>query len=107
MLFSVVLHSFLLDFQKNHPSTRVLAYLDNMFFIGPMEDFLLCLNDAKSSLKEIGLNIAIEKCELLCNGLPDHIHLDIAIRVVSSGTITETCLEFAKGGQGLCDELTL
>ncbi len=43
--------------------------------------------------------------------------LDRAIRVVSSGTIIlgisighqhyviETCLEFAKGGQGLCDEL--
>ena len=43
--------------------------------------------------------------------------LDRAIRVVSSGTIilgisighqhyvTETCMEFAKGGQGLCDEL--
>ena len=82
-----------------------------------MEDVLLCLNDAESSLKEIGLNVAIEKCELLCNSLPDHPHLDRAIRVVSSGTIIlgipighqhyviETCLEFAKGGQGLCDEL--
>ena len=51
MLFSVALHPFLLDLQKNHSSTRVLAYLDDMFFIGPMEDVLLCLNDAESSLK--------------------------------------------------------
>ena len=32
MLFSVALHPFLLGLQKNHSSTRVLAYLDDMFF---------------------------------------------------------------------------
>ncbi len=52
-----------------HPCPSLLG---RYVFIGPMEDVLLCLNCAESSLKEIGLNIAIERCELLCNGLPDH-----------------------------------
>ena len=45
-----------------HPSIRVLAYLDDMFLIGPLDYVLLGLNDVKSSLQEIGLTIATEKC---------------------------------------------
>ena len=86
MLFSTALHPFLLDLQMGHPSIRVLAYLDDMFFIGPLDDVLLGLNDVESSLQEIGLTIATEKCELFCNNPPSPLHLNKAIRVVSSGT---------------------
>ena len=84
MLFSVVLHPFLVDLQESHPSTRVMAYLDDMFFIGPLDDVLSCLNDVESSLKKTGLNIANEKCELFCNGITTP-HLDRDIQVISTG----------------------
>ena len=58
MLFSVALHPFLVNLQESYSSTRVMAYLDDMFFIGPLDDVLSCLNDVESSLKKIGLNIA-------------------------------------------------
>ena len=117
MLFSTALHPFLLDLQMGHPSIRVLAYLDDMFLIGPLDDVLLGLNDVESSLQEIGLTIATEKCELFCNKPPSPLHLDKAIRVVSSGTyilgipigqpqyVIESCLDIARSGQGLCDQL--
>ena len=118
MLFSVALHPYLVDLQESHPSTRVLAYLDDMFFIGPLDDVITCLDDVESSLKKIGLNIAIEKCELFCNGLTTPPCLNRAIRVVSSGIdilgipfgqqqyVTESCLDIAKSGQSLCEQIS-
>lgn len=117
MLFSVVLHPFLVDLQQSRASIRVLAYLDDMFLVGPLDDVLSSLDDSESSLKEIGLTIAMEKCELFCNGLPPPPHLDRAIRVVSFGTlvlgihigqhqyVTDACLNMARAGQDLCDQI--
>ena len=66
MLFSVALHPFLVDLQESRPSTRVMAYLDDMFFIGPLDDVLSRLNDVESSLKKLVLTLPMKNCELFC-----------------------------------------
>ena len=88
MLFFIALHPFLLDLQKKHPSTCVLTHLDDMFFAGPMDDVLSCLDNVASRLKDIGLQIVIEKCELFCNGLQINPTTDRAIQIASDGMLS-------------------
>ena len=116
MLFSTALHPFLLDLQMGHPSIRVLAYLDNMFLIGPLNDVLLGLNDVESSLQEVGLTIATENVNYSAITL---LVLCILIRQfglyllaltswapqLGNRSMLESCLDIARSGQGLCDQL--
>jgi hypothetical protein len=116
VLFSVALHPFLLDVQRDHPTIRSLAYLDDMFFIGPVDDVLSALSDVETSLHAIGLTISLAKCEIFSNGqaLPS---FNQPIAVALSGTkilgtpvgkshyVTSTCLDIAKSGKNLCDQL--
>lgn len=117
ILFSLALHPILLDLQSKHTTIQVLAYLDDMFLIGPLEDVLSALDDAQSNLSHIGLTIAPEKCEIYgectTNSFKAHQHIPIA----QSGTkvlgtpigqpdyVREACLDIAKLGQSLCDQL--
>ena len=50
----------------NHPSVTVLAYLDDVFLIGSLEEALASLDDLKSSFSSVGLKVAEGKCEVFC-----------------------------------------
>ena len=116
-LFSVTLHPFILDVQRKHPTIQVLAYLDDIFLVGPLDGVLSGLDDMTSDLQQIGLTVAIEKCEMFCNDQTTASKLAQSFRVVTSGThilgspighpdyIKESCLEIARSGQNLCNEL--
>ena len=116
-LFSVALHPFILGLQQNHPTIQVLAYLDDIFLVGPLEGVLSGLDDMKSDLQQIGLTVAIEKCEMFCNGQITSSELVQSFRVVTSGIhilgspighsdyIKKSSLEIARSGQDLCNEL--
>ena len=68
-LFSIAIQPILVKVQKLHSATQLLAYLDDVFVIGPQADVLLALNALKESISAIGLHISIEKCELFCDTL--------------------------------------
>ena len=64
MLFSLGIQSLLCDVQSNHPSVTVLAYLDDVFLIGSLEEALASLDDLKSSFSSVGLRVAEGKSEV-------------------------------------------
>ena len=113
MLFSAAIHPLLVDLQESHPKTRVLAYLDDVFLLGPIQYVSSAFDKLKCSLPQIGLSIATKKCELFTNGR----HCEDEVRVSVLGTtilgtpigqpryVEAACSKFAKGGEDLCNQL--
>ena len=109
-LFSISIQSLLQSLQEKHPHIHVLAYLDDVFLIPALEDM-------KASFSNVGLTIANEKCEIYISENVDSCSTPVTIPICTSGTsilgvptgdpenISSFCLEFAKSGKCLCDQL--
>ena len=118
-LFSVSIQSLLQSLQENskHPHIHVLAYLDDVFLIRPLGQTIPALEDMKASFSNVGLTIANEKCEIYISKDVDSCSTPVTIPISTSGTsilgvpigdpenISSFCLEFAKSGKCLCDQL--
>ena len=66
MLSSIAIHPVLLDLQSAHRDVVVLAYLDDIFLLGPPSKAMLAFDDLKSAFSNTGLEISNSKCELYC-----------------------------------------
>ena len=102
-LFSIAIQPILAKVQELHSATQLLAYLDDVFVIGSHADFLLALNALKGSFSAIGLHISMKKCEQFGSTKISSLQRPEGI----NGTTilgAETCLDFAKSGQTLCDQ---
>ena len=103
--------------QEKHPHIHVLAYLDDVFLIGPLGQTIPALEDMKASFSNVGLTTANEKCEIYISEDVDSCSTPVTIPISTSGTsilgvpigdpenISSFCLEFAKSGKCLCDQL--
>ena len=57
-LFSTAIHPFLMDTQKTNPGIRVLAYLDDVFLLGPSSEVLSALENLGAAFLTVHLEIA-------------------------------------------------
>ena len=62
-LFSLAIHPIICKAQEKSTTTTVLAYLDDIFVVGPSDQAEDLLGEMKSDLARINLNICDRKCE--------------------------------------------
>ena len=115
-LFSATIHPILCEVIKRHEGVTMLAYLDDIYVVGPVNSLRNILDDLKSSLSTLHLEILDRKCELFC---PSGNVCNFPTPVTSDGTIIlgtpvgkpefvrSQCADIAKGGKELCRELAL
>ena len=60
-LFSLALQHPLLSLQEQHPDVVFLAYLDEVFLLGPAESILSAFDDMKRSFVSIGLHAGLRQ----------------------------------------------
>ena len=65
-LFSVAIHPILCQVVERHNSVTILAYLDDIYAVGPTQSLQDVLDDLKTSLSSVDLKICDKKCELYC-----------------------------------------
>ena len=111
MLFATGIHQSLVDIQNRRPDVVVLAYLDDVFVLGPGQIVLHAFDDLKASFSKLSLTVADHKCEIFS---PISSLSSTPISCHSSGTtvlgsllgpavyVEETCLRQAKKGDELC-----
>ena len=63
-LFSATIHPVLCEVSTRYDEVTILAYLDDVYVVGPTENLKSVLEDLKSSLLKVGLEICDRKCEL-------------------------------------------
>ena len=116
VLFSVTIHPILNDLQLRNRDVVVLAYLDDIFILGPSDDTLSAFNDLKSSLTPIGLTVCDRKCEIYApsKNLPSNCQIPEATEGFSvlgtpAGTslfISSLCQSVVQSGEELCTKLS-
>ena len=117
-LFSTAIHPFLMDTQKANPGIRVLAYLDDVFLLGPSSEVLSALENLRAAFLTVHLEIADSKCEIYSPNLEvNRISYMTTIPATNDGTrilgvpigkpefVEDACLESAKSRTDLCDKL--
>ncbi|XP_062504332.1 uncharacterized protein LOC134181136 [Corticium candelabrum] len=119
VLFSIAIHPLLLKLQSNQAGIMVLAYLDDIFLLGPPNEAMVAFENLRSDFSSIGLEISSSKCEVFSSSsgiklLGDQIS---SIPTTSTGTtilgvpigcpsfIQSHCSSFADSGNLLCDQL--
>ena len=87
-LFSTTIHPTLLEIQKENPKIRILAYLDDVFLLGPPLKVVTALESLRAQFCTVHLEIANSKCEIYCSTtVPNEISSLISIMVKSDGTL--------------------
>ena len=82
-LFSLVIQPIICKAQEMHSATTVLAYLDDIFVVGPSAQAENLLVELKSDLNSINLNICDRKCEFY---LPSNTSESVSsVRVTTLG----------------------
>ena len=64
VLFATAIQELLTKLQNDHPCVVVLAYLDDVFLVGPSDNVLAVFEDLKPMFHNIGLDIQDTKCEI-------------------------------------------
>ena len=114
-LFSLAIHPIICKAQEKSTTTTVLAYLDDIFVVGPSDQAEDLLVEMKSDLARINFNICDRKCEYY---LPPNVNGNISsVRVTSFGVdilgvpvgcdcyVKSRCSEIASCGEELCSKL--
>ena len=95
----------------------MLAYSDDVFLLGSLEDVLPALDDLRDQLSEVGMSVAMNNCEIYSRGRFAMCNSYESIRVSSSGTkilgmpigqpeyVKSSCSDIALDGQSLCDQV--
>ena len=114
-LFAVGIHDLVSRVQAEHPEAVVLAYLDDVFIIGPESVSADAFDQLKSLFGAIHLVVADYKCEIFARRSASS---DLQLPRRSDGTVilgspigneafvSEKCLLFASQGKELCDKIT-
>ena len=113
-MFSTAIHPILVNIQKENPKIRVLAYLDDVFLLGPPIEVLFALENFRADFITIQLEIADHKCEIYSpTPLSSQVSSQTTIPIIYSGStilgipigiiqfIQECCVETAKSGDNL------
>ena len=114
-LFSITIQHTLLELQKANPNVTCLAYLDDVFVLGPIDAVVSASNDLRSSFPPIGLEIQDKKCELLSPTasvssdvtfpVSNEDIIVLGTPVGNSSFTSKVCTDFAQSGSLLCEEL--
>ena len=118
-LFSMAFHPHLSSLQSQHQKVIVLAYLDDVFLLGTSKKVLTAPSDLSSSLANIGLKVAENKCEIYCpsqlvfQAIPASNTSPVAQEGIILGTPIgegsfvnkKSCYQFADSGGFLCEQL--
>ena len=64
VMFATAIQELLTKLQNDHPCVVVLAYLDDVFLVGPYGNVLAVFEDLKPMFHNIGLDIQDTKCEI-------------------------------------------
>ena len=67
--FSVAFQQSLSDLQLTNPEVSCLAYLDDIFIMGPPDKVFSAFVDLKSAFNPLELEIQDKKCEVFCPSL--------------------------------------
>ena len=113
-VFSATIHPALCEVLTRHDEVTILAYLDDVYVVGPTENLKSVPEDLKSSLLKVGLEICDRKCELYCPSgeccnfqiLLHTMELSFGHSCIrNSDLIQSRCIDIAKSGDRLCSEL--
>ena len=114
-LFAVGIHDLVSRVQAEHPEAVVLAFLDDVFIIGPESVSADAFDQLKSLFGAIHLVVADYKCEIFARRSASS---DLQLPRRSDGTVilgspigneafvSEKCLLYASQGKELCDKIT-
>ena len=113
-LFSVAIHPILCQVVERHNSVTILAYLDDIYAVGPTQSLQDVLDDLKTSLSSVDLEICDKKCELYCPSghtcdFPTPVSHDgmiiLGTPVGKGDFVRAHCVDIAKAGDRLCCEM--
>ena len=118
-LFSSAIHNILVSLQEQNQDVRVLAYLDDVFLLGPAEKVLATFSQLDSAFSHIHLQVAPEKCEIFSPSEIASLSVPSScqIPVTSDGMmvlgspigihdyVSSTACDIAGSGAQLCQEL--
>ena len=118
VLFSLGIQQTLVDLQSNFQAIRVLAYLDDVFLVGPAKHVLDAFSTLQPEFFKIGLEIQETKCEIYCSyDKEDTFSSEYTIPVSSEGIVilgtpigkreyvARACSTIAEKGNDLCRQL--
>ena len=104
-----------MDIQKKNPGIRLLAYLDDVFLLGPPNEVLFALENLRAAFITIHLEVADYKCEIYSpTSISSQISSMTTIPVKCNGStilgipigkdqfIQDCCVESARSGDNLC-----
>ena len=113
-LFATGIQDILVKTQVDHVDVTFLAYLDDVFILGPPTKCLDAFNDFKSVLKSAKLSICDRKCEAYsADHWPEYIPFSsngiviLGIPMDTPDFVSSHCVDIAETGRVLCSELPL
>ena len=92
----------LLKLQDQNPGTVILAYLDDVFIVGPPHQSLSAFESFKSLIWSAGLKVCDHKCEVYGKALPGDCNFS---PVGNDAYVSMSCVEKAESGHDLCSQL--
>ena len=114
-LFSAAIQPILSKMSLERSDVVMLAYLDDIYVVGPANTLEQVLCDFKVLLSRIGLIICDRKCELYCP-LGNQAEIPVSVSydgVTILGTpigkpefVRSQCIDIARSGEQLCCQLT-
>ena len=116
VLFATAIQELLTKLQNDHPCVVVLAYLDDVFLVGPSDNVLAVFEDLKPMFHNIGLDIQDTKCESYNPSsveMESHTSIPITTEGISilgipvgkEDFMSQACVTIAKHGENLCHQL--
>ena len=116
-LFAVGIHDSISRLQQSHPDVVVLAYLDDVFIIGPESSSLKAFDQLKSSFADLHLIVADHKGEIFSRKttftsesqqLPCRSDGTIILGspIGSEDFVSDSCSKLASRGKELCDKIS-
>ncbi len=74
LLFSLGINHSLKMVMNAFPNVQLLAYLDDVFFFGPVDHIIAAGNELKREFAKLGLSFNADKCKLYTQLDPDRVH---------------------------------
>ena len=116
-LFAAAIHSILRDLQKKFPGVTILAYLDDVFLLGPPDRAIESFQALKKMFCSINLLVSDTKCEIFSpSGVINASSIDVPVTcegsvflgtpIGSASFVESSCSKIAQSGSLLCDQLT-
>ena len=113
----LAIHDILTTLQSKFPNIVVLAYMNDVFLIGPSAGVLDAFTSLKEEFGDVGLQIQEKKCDLY-SSLPSAIPYSplgsipitydetkiLGVPICSHSFASNVCLDIVKNGNELCQQ---